>query len=69
MKIPKIISKDGHEYILVKKCNDKVYLYKDMIYGYTTCFDLLDLGLIEPKIVKPKSLRKPTEGYHKKNKW
>lgn len=57
MKIPKIISKNGHEYILVKKCNDKVYLYKDMIYGYTTCFDLYDLGLIEPKTVKPKSFR------------
>ena len=56
MKIPKIISKDGHEYILVKKCNDKLYLYKDMIYGYTVCFDLYDLGLIKPVTVKPKSL-------------
>ena len=56
MKIPKIISKNGHEYILVSKCNDKVYLYKDMLYGYPTCFDNHDLGLIEPKIVKPKSI-------------
>ena len=44
MKIPKIISKNGHEYILVKKCNDKVYLYKDMLYGYKEAFDLNDLG-------------------------
>ena len=56
MKIPKIISKNGHEYIFIKKCNDKVYLYKDMIYGYTTCFDLYDLGLVKSVIVKPKSL-------------
>ena len=58
MKVPKIISKDGHEYILVKKCNDKVYLYKDMLYGYTVCFDLHDLGLIRPVLVKPKGLSK-----------
>ena len=54
MKIPKIISKNGHEYIYVKKCNDKVYLYKDMIYGFTRCFDLHDLGLIRPVTVKPR---------------
>ena len=69
MKIPKIISKNGHEYIFVKKFNDKVYVYKDMIYGYKEAFDLYDLGLIEPVMVRPKSLRKPIEGYHKKNKW
>ena len=69
MNIPKIISKEGHEYILVKKCNDKIYLYKDMMSGLTTCFDLYDLGLIKPVIVTPKSLRKPIEGYHKKINW
>lgn len=58
MEVPKIISKDGHEYILVKKCNDKLYLYKDMINEYTTCFDLYDLGLIKPVTVRPKSLVK-----------
>ena len=56
MKIPKIISKNGHEYILVKKCNDKVYLYKDMLYGYKEAFDLYDLGLVKPVTVKPKSI-------------
>lgn len=63
MKIPKIISKNGHEYILVKKCNDKVYLYKDMIYGYTTCFDKYDLGLVKEIIPKPKLAS------DKKNRW
>ena len=58
MKIPKIISKEGHEYILVKKCNEKLFLYKDMISGFTTCFDLYDLGLIRPVLVKPKGLSK-----------
>ncbi len=56
MQIPKIISKEGHEYIIVKKCNDKLFLYKDMINGFTTCFDLYDLGLIKPVVVKPKVL-------------
>lgn len=54
MRVPKIISKDGHEYIYVSKCNDKLFLYKDMISGFTTCFDLHDLGLIRPVLVKPK---------------
>ena len=58
MKIPKIISKDGHEYILMKKCNDNLFLYKDMISGILTCFDLYDLGLIKPVTVTPRSLRK-----------
>ena len=57
MKIPKIISKNGHEYIFVQKCNEKVYLYKDLLYGYKTCFDEYDLGLVEAKIVTPR-LRK-----------
>ena len=57
MNVPKIISKDGHEYILVKKCNDKLYLYKDMISGFMACFDLYDLGLIKPVIATPKSFR------------
>ena len=34
MRIPKIISKDGHEYILIQQCNKNMYLYKEMIYGY-----------------------------------
>jgi hypothetical protein len=63
MKIPKIISKNGHEYILVKKCNDKLYLYKDMLYGYTTCFDLHDLGLVKEIIPRPKF------EMNKKNRW
>lgn len=61
MKIPKIISKEGHEYILVNKCNDTLYLYKDMMSGFTTCFDLHDLGLIKPVVVRPKTL-----AHHKK---
>lgn len=58
MKIPKIISKNGREYILVSKCNETLFLYKDMMSGLTTCFDLYDLGLIKPVLVKPKGLSK-----------
>ena len=47
MRIPKVISKKNHEYIFVKQCNEKVYLYKDMLYGYMECFTDYDLGLIE----------------------
>lgn len=52
MTIPKIISKNRHEYIFVKKCNNNIFLYKDMLYGYNECFSRYDLGLIkkQPKI-------------------
>lgn len=46
MKIPKVISKNGHEYILVAKCNENLYLYKDLLYGYKETFTKFDLGLI-----------------------
>ena len=47
MRIPKIISKNGHEYIFVSKCNEKLFLYKDMMYGYNECFSRYELGLIK----------------------
>ena len=31
MKIPKVFGKNGHEYIFVEKCNDNLFLYKDML--------------------------------------
>ena len=46
MKIPEVISKNGHEYILVKQCNEGLYLYKDLLYGYMETFTKFDLGLI-----------------------
>jgi hypothetical protein len=49
MKIPKVISKNGHEYILVAKCNENLYLYKDLLYGYKETFTKFDLGLITEK--------------------
>lgn len=49
MKIPKVISKNGHEYILVSKCNENLYLYKDLLYGYKETFTKFDLGLITEK--------------------
>ncbi len=55
MKIPKVISKNGHEYIFVQKCNDKVYLYKDMLYGYKETFTLYDLGLVKEMIPPPRN--------------
>lgn len=47
MKIPKIISKNNHEYIFVKKCNDNLFLYEDMLYGFKECFNRHELGLIK----------------------
>ena len=49
MRIPKVISKNNHEYILEKQVNEKLFLYKDLLYGYKECFSLYDLGLIEEK--------------------
>lgn len=57
MKIPKIISKNGHEYILVKQNNETTFLYKDMIYRYNETFTKFDLGLVKPVTVRPR-LRK-----------
>ncbi|MCX4303793.1 MAG: hypothetical protein OSJ66_07305 [Clostridia bacterium] len=47
MKIPKIISKNNHEYIFVKQVNKNMFLYKDMLYGYNECFTKFDLGMIK----------------------
>ena len=30
MKIPKVISKNGHEYILVAKCNENLYCLTEL---------------------------------------
>ena len=57
MKIPKIISKNGHEYIFVKQNNKTTFLYRDMLYGYNETFTLYDLGLIRSVTVRPR-LRK-----------
>ena len=53
MKIPKLISKNGHEYIFVKQNNDNAFLYKDLLYGYRETFSKFDLGLVKPGIVEP----------------
>ena len=47
MKVPKVISKNNHEYILIKQVNDKMFLYKDLLYGYKECFTLYDLKMIK----------------------
>lgn len=57
MKIPKIISKNGHEYIFIQQNNNRTYLYKDLLYGYKETFTDYDLGLVKPVTVKPR-LRK-----------
>ena len=54
MKIPKIISKNGHEYIFIQQNNNRTYLYKDLLYGYKETFTDYDLGLVKPvKIIRP----------------
>lgn len=51
MKIPKIISKNGHEYIFVKEYPNFI-LYQDMITGVKETFQRYDLGLVK-ETVKP----------------
>ena len=46
MRIPKIISKNGHEYILVKEYKNFI-MYKDMLIGTMECFSRHELGLIK----------------------
>lgn len=55
MKIPKVISKNNHEYIFVKQCNENLFQYKDLMYGYYECFNRQDLGLIKEIIKPPRS--------------
>ena len=55
MKIPKIISKNGHEYIFVKQNNSKTFLYQDLLYGYKETFTDFDLGMIKEVIPPPKN--------------
>lgn len=55
MKILKIISKNGHEYIFVQQNNNRTYLYKDMIYGWNETFTDYDLGLVKEIVKPPKS--------------
>lgn len=59
MKIPKIISKNNHEYIFVKQVNKNVFLYKDLIYGYNECFTKFDLDLVKEKVKPSKSYIRP----------
>lgn len=63
MKIPKIISKNGHEYIFVKQNNNRTYLYKDLLYGYKETFTDYDLGLVKEIIPRPRLAN------IKKNRW
>ena len=54
MKIPKIISKNGHEYIFVKEYPNFI-LYKDMLTGVKETFQRYDLGLVKKMVKPPKS--------------
>lgn len=53
MKIPKIISKNNHEYIFVKEYPNFI-MYEDMITHCKECFKYSDLGLIKEMIKPPK---------------
>lgn len=54
MKIPKIISKNGHEYIFVKEYPNFI-LYQDMLTGAKETFQRYDLGLVKEMVKPPKS--------------
>ncbi len=57
MKIPKIISKNGHEYIFVKEYPNFI-LYEDMLTGAKEAFQRYDLGLVKEKIRSETVLKK-----------
>lgn len=46
MKIPKIISKDNHEYIFIKEYKNFI-MYEDMLTHCKECFSRQELGLIK----------------------
>lgn len=51
MRIPRIISKNNHEYIFVKEYPNFI-MYEDMITHCKECFKFQDLGLVK-EVVKP----------------
>ena len=53
MKISKIISKNNHEYILVKEYKNFI-MYEDMITHSKECFNRQELGLVKEQIKAPK---------------
>ena len=57
MKIPKIISKNNHEYIYVKEYPNYI-MYRDMITGIKEDFHRQELGLIKEMIKPSKYLQK-----------
>ena len=57
MKIPKIISKDNHEYILVKEYKNFI-MYEDMITHTKECFNRQELGLVKEQMERVKKLNK-----------
>ena len=46
MKIPKIISKNGNQYIFEKEYPNFI-LYKDMLTGVKECYNKQELGLLK----------------------
>jgi hypothetical protein len=54
MRIPKIISKNNHEYIFVKEYPNFI-LYQNMITGVKETFQRYDLGLVKEVVKPPKS--------------
>lgn len=46
MKIPKIINKNGNQYIFEKKYPNFI-MYKDMLTGVKECFSRHELGLVK----------------------
>ena len=57
MKIPKIISKNNHEYIFVKEYKNFI-MYEDMITHTKECFNRQELGLVKEQMERTKKLYK-----------
>lgn len=51
MKIPKVITKNGKQYIFEKEYKNFI-MYKDMLTGVRECFHRQELGLAK-EMVKP----------------
>lgn len=56
MKIPKIISKDNHEYIFVKEYKNFI-MYEDMLTGAKECFKRQELGLVKEQAEPARRLK------------
>lgn len=67
MRIPRVIGKNGNQYIFVKEYPNFI-MYKDMITGTKECFSRHDLGLLKEVAERTKKVNPEISLYGNKKR-